>query len=201
MRSAFQQFILIVSPIWHQKMICGSGIHAIREGHLENVYLEITHHPEIEGHPELTEKIVDFAKKYNAKLVAAHDVYYMNPEDREAKQTLLSVQGTFGGGGLYSHDDLIESIISKIKMILGTRQGQLLGDVNFGVSIEDLIYETRINKVDLEEKIRKQVFQYISEAVDYEINPVVSFGKADGYDYAIVDFFIDNTKIFGALIK
>lgn len=79
----------------------------------ENVYLEITHHPEIEGHQELTQKIVDFAKKYNAKLVAAHDVYYMNPEDREAKQTLLSVQGTFGGGGLYSHDEDFSFINTK----------------------------------------------------------------------------------------
>ena len=59
--------------------------------------------------------------------------------------------------GVYEHEDAIESIISKIKMILGTRQGTTLGDVNFGVSIEDLIYETRINTFDLEEKIKAQI--------------------------------------------
>ena len=63
----------------------------------ENVFLEITHHPEVEDHMPLMDKLKEFAKKYNAKLVATHDVYYMVPEDRSARQTLMSVQGTFGG--------------------------------------------------------------------------------------------------------
>lgn len=65
----------------------------------QNVYLELTHHPDVEDHEKLMKSLVEFAKKYNAKLVAAHDTYYMNPDDREARQTLMSVQGTFGGGG------------------------------------------------------------------------------------------------------
>jgi len=103
--------------------------------------------------------------------------------------------------GLYETEDAIERIITKIKMILGTRQGQVLGDVNFGVSIEDLVFETRINKFELEEKIRKQIFQYVAEASEYKIDPKVSFGKAEGYDYCIIDFFINNVKAVGVLIK
>ncbi len=79
----------------------------------ENVYLELTHHPEVENHQETMQKLVDFAKKYNAKLVAAHDTYYMVPEDREARQTLISVQGTFGGGGLQSHNEDFSFINTK----------------------------------------------------------------------------------------
>lgn len=71
----------------------------------ENVYLELTYHPEIENHQELMTKLSEFAKKHNAKLVATQDVYYLTPEDREARQTLLSVQGTFGGGGLQSQNE------------------------------------------------------------------------------------------------
>lgn len=63
----------------------------------ENVYLEITTHPEIDGHEDLMNRLVEFSKKYDSQLVAAHDVYYMKPEDREARKTLMSVQGTFGG--------------------------------------------------------------------------------------------------------
>ncbi|HPI81666.1 MAG TPA: hypothetical protein PK122_00335 [Candidatus Paceibacterota bacterium] len=103
--------------------------------------------------------------------------------------------------GVYETEDAIEQIITKIKMILGTRQGQVLGDVNFGVSIEDLVFQTRINKFDLEEKIRKQVFQYIPESSKYKIDPKVSFGKAEGYDYCIIDFFINDEKAIGVLIK
>jgi hypothetical protein len=103
--------------------------------------------------------------------------------------------------GVYEHEDAIESIISKIKMILGTRQGQVLGDVNFGVAIEDLVFESRVNKFDLEEKIRGQVNQYISEASNYKIDPKVSFGRAEGYDYCVIDFFINNVKALGILVK
>jgi hypothetical protein len=117
------------------------------------------------------------------------DIYIRNPEDPNY---------IFG---IYDHTDAIESIVTKIKMILGTRQGEVLGDVNFGVGIEDLVFETRINKFELEEKIKKQVYQYISEASRYKIDPKVSFGKAQGYDYCVIDFFIDNNKVFGVLVS
>jgi len=63
----------------------------------ENLYLELCHHPEIEGFAELSKKIVEFARENDVKLVATQDVYYLNPEDKEARRTLLSVSSTFGG--------------------------------------------------------------------------------------------------------
>lgn len=103
--------------------------------------------------------------------------------------------------GVFSHSDPIESIITKIKMILGTTQGQVLGDLNFGVGIEDLVFETRINKLELEEKIYKQISLYITEAKQYKIRPIVSFGHADGYDYCIIDIFVDDQRVIGVLVK
>jgi len=66
----------------------------------QDIYLEITHHPEMEGQMELKEKIIAFAKETNTPLVAAHDVYYLHKEDKSARDTLLSIQssGGFGGG-------------------------------------------------------------------------------------------------------
>ena len=103
--------------------------------------------------------------------------------------------------GVYESEDAIENILSKIRMILGTRQGKVLGDINFGVAIEDLVFETRINKFDLEEKIRSQIFQYVSEAADYQIDPRVSFGQTEYYDYCVIDFYINNQKALGVLVK
>jgi hypothetical protein len=117
------------------------------------------------------------------------EIYVRNPEDPNYKY------------GVLESDDAIENIITKIRTILGTRQGQVLGDVNFGVPIEDLVFETRINKFELEERIRGQIFQYISEASQYQIDPKVSFGKTEGYDYCIIDFFINREKIIGILVK
>ena len=103
--------------------------------------------------------------------------------------------------GLLEHSNSIESIITKVKMILGTRQGAVIGDLNFGVGIDDLIFETKINKMQLEEKIKMQFNQYISETADFKITPQVSFGKAEGYDYAVIDIFINDERAIGILIK
>jgi len=72
----------------------------------ENFFMEITHHPEIEGQAEHEKSIIDFAQKNNVPLVASHDVYYINKEDRDARETLMSVSSTFGGGrGIEGDDD------------------------------------------------------------------------------------------------
>jgi len=57
----------------------------------DNFFLEITHHPEIEGQLELKEKIIKLAKETKTQLVAAHDVYYLKPEDKAARDTLVQV--------------------------------------------------------------------------------------------------------------
>ena len=58
----------------------------------EDCYLEISHHPEMFGHQENQEKIKELAKKTGTPLVAAHDVYYIKPEDRIARETMVKIQ-------------------------------------------------------------------------------------------------------------
>lgn len=81
----------------------------------DDLYLEITHHPEIEDALGLEKFVKEFAAQNKAQLVAAHDVYYINPEDREARKTLLSIQSTFGSGG-YSTENEDFSFLSQKKM-------------------------------------------------------------------------------------
>jgi DNA polymerase-3 subunit alpha len=58
----------------------------------DDCYLEISHHPEILGHEENQKKIIELAKKTNMPLVAAHDVYYLKPSDRLARETMVKIQ-------------------------------------------------------------------------------------------------------------
>jgi len=57
----------------------------------DRFYIEITKHPEIEGHDANMKTLIDFARIENIPLVAGHDIFYMNPDDREARDTLLLV--------------------------------------------------------------------------------------------------------------
>ena len=51
----------------------------------KNFFLELTHHPEIDGHEELMKKIIALAKETDTPLIAAHDVYYLHPDDKKAR--------------------------------------------------------------------------------------------------------------------
>ena len=58
----------------------------------ENIYLEITHHPEIDGHKKLQEQIKKLSADANIPLAAAQDVYYIKPEDKKTREVLLKIQ-------------------------------------------------------------------------------------------------------------
>ncbi|USN92719.1 MAG: DNA polymerase III subunit alpha [Candidatus Nomurabacteria bacterium] len=58
----------------------------------DDCYLEISNHPEIFSHQENQAKIKKLAQKTKTPLVAVHDVYYMKPEDRLTRETMIKIQ-------------------------------------------------------------------------------------------------------------
>ncbi len=68
----------------------------------EHCYLEITHHPEIEGHEAIQKQIVALAERTKTPLVAAHDVYYLNQTDYLAREAMIKIQT----GGVVETQDI-----------------------------------------------------------------------------------------------
>ncbi len=79
----------------------------------QHFYIEITRHPEIQGHEALMQELIKLAKETNTPIVAGHDVYYLHPEDKAARDTLMLVntagdasdRGTGGGSGAMGGDE------------------------------------------------------------------------------------------------
>jgi DNA polymerase-3 subunit alpha len=69
----------------------------------DNVFLEITHHPKVEGHETLMKKIIALGKESGTPLVAQNDVYYLVPDDREATEIMRRIQ--HGGRGRNEDED------------------------------------------------------------------------------------------------
>ena len=78
-----------------------------------NVFLEITHHPQVEGHEKLMKKVIALARETGTPLVAQHDVYYLEPDDREATETLRRIGQ--GGHGKNEKEDF--SFLSEAKAL------------------------------------------------------------------------------------
>jgi DNA polymerase-3 subunit alpha len=57
-----------------------------------DLYIEITHHPEISGHEAGMRKLIEFARTQNVPIVAASDVYYLKKEDKLARDTVIAIQ-------------------------------------------------------------------------------------------------------------
>jgi len=58
----------------------------------ENYFLEIMHHPGVEGIEEVRKEIIRISKKLNIPLVATQDSHYLHTDDHRAHETLLAVQ-------------------------------------------------------------------------------------------------------------
>jgi len=67
----------------------------------EDCYLEITHHPEIEGHEKVQTDIMALGAKAQVPLVAAHDTYYLDQRDYLARETMIKIQS----GGVVETQD------------------------------------------------------------------------------------------------
>jgi DNA polymerase-3 subunit alpha len=58
----------------------------------EDCYQEITHHPEIEGHEELMKRLIALSGEMHVPIAAAHDTYYMKPEDAFARELVIKIR-------------------------------------------------------------------------------------------------------------
>lgn len=83
----------------------------------DDFYIEITHHPEILGHEKNMDKIIKLSRETNSQIVAAHDTYYIEPDDHEARETLITVGTGRSGGGFGEEGQEDFSFISQDKAI------------------------------------------------------------------------------------
>ena len=67
----------------------------------DNLYLELTDHPEIPGHDKLKAKIKKLAKRSGLPLVASQDIYYLNQDDATAREVMIKIQT----GGIANTDE------------------------------------------------------------------------------------------------
>ena len=64
-----------------------------------DVYVEITHHPDIDNHDETMRRAAEAARRAKVSLVAGQEVYYLKPDDKLAQRTMMLVS-TSGGDAI-----------------------------------------------------------------------------------------------------
>ena len=117
------------------------------------------------------------------------DIYSRIPDDQSYNSNILETS------------DPLESLVGKIRMILYTKPGEVLGLPNFGVDLERQLFEFGANNGELSRVIQYQISQFIPEAGAYDINTTVTFVPGSVRDAAFIDIYIDGTRALGVFAK
>jgi|688.fasta_scaffold815884_2 hypothetical protein len=94
----------------------------------------------------------------------------------------------------------IEALIEKIRMIMLTRKGDILGEPTFGVDLEQYIFETFFDRGAISAEINQQFSLFIPNRNKFDLNVRVDISKGEFRDNIIVDIFINQEKLLGFII-
>jgi len=102
---------------------------------------------------------------------------------------------------ILEHSNVYETLLGKLRLILMTERGSVLGDPFFGSSLETFIFETRVPASEIENDIKTQIATYISEASLFDIKVKVSLQKGVTNDTGVVDIIVNGSKALGIIVK
>lgn len=117
------------------------------------------------------------------------EIYCRAKEDPYADETALD------------HSNVYETLLGKIRIILSTRKGDVLGDPEFGASLEDFIFDTNFPATEIEDEIKAQIARYVPEAIRFDIKVKVKLEKGVTSDIGFVDIIINGNKEIGVLVN
>lgn len=104
--------------------------------------------------------------------------------------------------GIIDFENDIESAITQIRVLLGTKEGDILGNNTFGIDLEYLVFNTVKNAIEIQNLISEKIHSYIITGKNITIDTDVQFGDSGhGYDYAIIDIILNGRKALGLLVN
>ncbi len=95
------------------------------------------------------------------------DIYIKAPGDPDYKEDKLE------------NTTFIDTVISKIYMILLTNKGDIFGDIEFGADIPKYLWKTKFSASSIQDEIYDQFNKYIPELSpsDYKLNVYILPGN------------------------
>ena len=104
-------------------------------------------------------------------------------------------------GELLEFSDETESILTQLRVVLGTSPGEVLGEYTLGVEIENAVFNTKRAAQDVVKDINTQIGNYVYPGPNTSVSCTVDFGDSGkGYDYAVIDIYINGKRSMGVLV-
>lgn len=95
----------------------------------------------------------------------------------------------------------LEVLLGQIRMILFTKQGDIMGSYGFGFNLEDNLFLFNLSQTDIKAKITEQIYTYCPDSKNYDVQVDVQFFQGSVRDVCLVDIYIDQVKRMGILAR
>ena len=116
------------------------------------------------------------------------DIYAIPEEEPRYDKNILEISNE------------LDEIIQQVDMILFTNKGDVLCMPEFGVNLEQYLFNTTFNTVQIKNIIMNQIRSFIYLDGSYDVDVDVNFVKWDFNVAMIVDLNINNKKVASYLV-
>ena len=100
--------------------------------------------------------------------------------------------------------DEIFNLLQQIRVVLGTKPGEVLGTPMFGCNLEKYLFRMNLDKDEILTAIRQEILDYVYyDSNKWNLSIDVLFGKNanDPYEYALIDISINEKKCLGIIVN
>jgi hypothetical protein len=95
----------------------------------------------------------------------------------------------------------LEALLTKIRMIIFTQKGEVLGHPNFGLGLEYQLFELQVGASRIKDEFNAQLSIYAPESGKYNVNIEVNFQPGEVRDFCFIDIYIDGSRFMGVMAK
>lgn len=117
------------------------------------------------------------------------ELYLRDPSDEYYQENILE------------HSSELENLLGQIRMILFTKQGDVMGSFEMGFNLEDKLFLFNLNHTQIKVKLLEQIYAYCPDASRYKLDVDVQFFKGSVRDICLIDIIVDDEKRIGILVK
>lgn len=94
----------------------------------------------------------------------------------------------------------IEVLLNKIRMILYTNRGEVMGEPDMGMDLEDYLFQFNVNEAEIKNRFNSQVALYIPESNEFKISLDINVESDGSQNIVYLYINIDGIRYMGLQI-
>ena len=101
-------------------------------------------------------------------------------------------------------EDEAKKILQQIKIILGTKPGDVMGSPLFGIDLEKYLFKMNYNKDEILDVINTELITnivYNSNKWNLSVDVLFGHNSNDPYEYACIDISLNEQKCLGIIVN